>query len=144
MTTKLDYNRNSYNVVVRSELVSPFLTNVEMVVRPIHNHKLDTVAISNLNKTLIIKKLKAEVVYESVPINDINYERLIIKYVGNVLPEDIVNLEEVVKIHTLHYTHCCAYLLKQVLKYLYGLRQYSCYSTLSYTLTFSINQLHQW
>ncbi len=97
MTTKLDYNRNSYNVVVRSELVSPFLTNVEMVVRPIHNHKLDTVAISNLNKTLIIKKLKAEVVYESVPINDINYERLIIKYVGNVLPEDIVNLEEVVK-----------------------------------------------
>lgn len=97
MTTKLDYNRNSYNVVVRSELVSPFLTNVEMVVRPINNHKLDTVAISNLNKTLIIKKLKAEVGYESVPINDINYERLIIKYVGNVLPEDIVNLEEVIK-----------------------------------------------
>lgn len=97
MTTKLDYNRNSYNVVVRSELVSPFLTNVEMVVRPINNNKLDTVAISNLNKTLIIKKLKAEVGYESVPINDINYERLIIKYVGNVLPEDIVNLEEVIK-----------------------------------------------
>lgn len=97
MTTRLDYNRNSYNVVVRSELVSPFLTNVEMVVRPINNHKLDTVAISNLNKTLLIKKLKAEVVYESVPINDINYERLIIKYVGNVLPEDIVNLEEVIK-----------------------------------------------
>lgn len=98
MTTKLDYNRNSYNVVVRSELVSPFLTNVEMVVRPIYNHKLYTVAISNLNKTLIIKKLKAEVVYESVPINDINYERLIIKYAGNVLPEDIVNLEEVIKL----------------------------------------------
>lgn len=97
MTTKLDYNRDSYNVVVRSELVSPFLTNVEMVVRPINNHKLDTVAISNLDKTLMIKKLKAEVGYESVPINDINYERLIIKYVGNVLPEDIVNLEEVIK-----------------------------------------------
>lgn len=97
MTTKLDFNRNSYNVVVRSELVSPFLTNVEMVVRPINGHKLDTVAISNLSKTLIIKKLNAEVVYESVPVNGIQYERLIIKYVGNVLPEDIVNLEEVIK-----------------------------------------------
>lgn len=97
MTTKLDFNRNSYNVVVRSELVSPYLTNVEMVVRPINGHKLDTVAISNLNKTLIIKKLNAEVVYESVPVNGIQYERLIIKYVGNVLPEDIVNLEEVIK-----------------------------------------------
>lgn len=98
MATKLDFNRNSYNVVVRSELVSPYLTNVEMVVRPINGHKLDTVAISNLNKTLIIKKLKAEVGYESVPINDINYEHLIIKYAGNVLPEDIVNLEEVIKL----------------------------------------------
>lgn len=98
MTTKLDYNRDSYNVVVRSELVSPFLTNVEMVVRPINNHKLDTVAISNLDKTLMIKKLKAEVGYESVPINDINYERLIIKYAGDVLPEDIMYLEEVIKI----------------------------------------------
>lgn len=97
MTTKLDFNRNSYNVVVRSELVSPFLTNVEMVVRPINGHKLDTVAISNLSKTLIIKKLNAEVVYESVPVKGIQYERLIIKYVGNVLPEDIVNLEEVIK-----------------------------------------------
>lgn len=97
MTTKLDFNRNSYNVVVRSELVSPFLTNVEMVVRPINGHKLDTVAISNLSKTLIIKKLNAEVVYESVPVNGIQYERLIIKYVGNVLPEDIMYLEEVIK-----------------------------------------------
>lgn len=76
MTTKLDFNRNSYNVVVRSESVSPSLTNVEMVVIPINNHKLDTVAISNLNKTLIIKKLKAEVVYASTPINGIQYERL--------------------------------------------------------------------
>ena len=97
MTTKLDFNRNSYNVVVRSELVSPYLTNVEMVVRPINSHKLDIVAISNLNKTLIIKKLNAEVAYESVPVKGIQYERLIIKYVGNVLPEDIVNLEEVIK-----------------------------------------------
>lgn len=97
MTTKLDFNRNSYNVVVRSELVSPYLTNVEMVVRPINSHKLDTVAISNLSKTLIIKKLNAEVVYESTPINGIQYERLTFKYAGDVLPEDIVNLEEVIK-----------------------------------------------
>lgn len=97
MTTKLDYNRESFNVVVKSELVSPFYNKVEMTVKPIKGHKLDTVAISNLSKTLIIKKLKAEVGYESVPINDINYERLIIKYAGDVLPEDIVNLEEVIK-----------------------------------------------
>lgn len=97
MTTKLDYNRESFNVVVKSELVSPFYNKVEMTVKPIKGHKLDTVAISNLSKTLIIKKLKAEVGYESVPINDINYERLIIKYAGDVLPKDIVNLEEVIK-----------------------------------------------
>lgn len=97
MKTNLDYNRESYNVVVRSELVSPFFNKVEMTVKPIKGHKLDTVAISNLSKTLIIKKLNAEVVYESVPVNGIQYERLTFKYAGDVLPEDIVNLEEVIK-----------------------------------------------
>ena len=97
MTTKLDYNRTSYNVVVKSELVSPFYNKVEMTVKPIKGHKLDTVAISNLSKTLIIKKLKAEVVYESIPVKGIQYESLTFKYVGDVLPEDIVNLEEVIK-----------------------------------------------
>ena len=98
MTTKLDYSRKSFNVVVKSEIVSPFYNKVEMTVKPIKGHKLDTVAISNLSKTLIIKKLNAEVVYESVPVNGIQYERLIIKYVGNVLPEDIMYLEEVIKL----------------------------------------------
>lgn len=97
MTTKLDYNRTSYNVVVKSELVSPFYNKVEMTVKPIKGHKLDTVAISNLSKTLIIKKLNAEVVYESIPVKGIQYESLTFKYVGDVLPEDIVNLEEVIK-----------------------------------------------
>jgi len=60
MTTKLDYNRESFNVVVKSELVSPFYNKVEMAIKPIKGHKLDTVAISNLSKTLIIKKLNAE------------------------------------------------------------------------------------
>lgn len=97
MKTNLDYNRESFNVVVRSELVSPFFNKVEMTVKPIKGHKLDTVAISNLSKTLIIKKLNAEVVYESVPVNGVQYERLTFKYTGDVLPEDIVNLEEVIK-----------------------------------------------
>lgn len=98
MTTKLDYSRKSFNVVVKSEIVSPFYNKVEMTVKPIKGHKLDTVAISNLSKTLVVKKLNAEVVYESVPVKGIQYERLIIKYVGNVLPEDIMYLEEVIKL----------------------------------------------
>ena len=97
MTTKLDYNRESFNVVVKSELVSPFYNKVEMTIKPIKGHKLDTVAISNLSKTLIIKKLNAEVVYESTPIHGIQYERLTFKYAGDVLPEDIMYLEEVIK-----------------------------------------------
>lgn len=98
MTTKLDYNRESFNVVVKSELVSPFYNKVEMTINPIKGHKLDTVAISNLSKTLIIKKLNAEVAYESTPINGIQYERLTFKYSGDLLPEDIMYLEEVIKI----------------------------------------------
>ena len=89
MLTNLDYDRKEYHVVARSEIVSPFNRQVE-----VEFSKGSFNNIKALSETECIKKLRADVSLEVVN----SHERLYVRYEGVIVPEDILEIEGVVKL----------------------------------------------
>lgn len=88
MLTNLDYDRKEYHVVARSEIVSPFNKQVEVEFSKCSFHQLH-----ELSKAECIKKLRADV---SLEVRN-GYEKLYIRYEGVIVPEDILEIEALVK-----------------------------------------------
>lgn len=92
MLTNLDYDRKEYHVVARSEIVSPFNRQVE-----VEFSKGSFCNLKTLSEAECIKKLRADVNLEVIN----SHERLYVRYEGVLVPEDIVEIEGVVKLYCL-------------------------------------------
>lgn len=97
MQTKLNYNREQYNVVVRKELKTPFVTEVEVVFTPINNHRIVRENLKGIKDSSIMNRLHLSFDHRVDNIHEFNHEDLTFKYVGEVLPEDILELEDELK-----------------------------------------------
>lgn len=97
MQTKLDYNREQYNVVVRKELKTPFVTEVEVVFTPINNHRIVRENLSGIKNSSIMNRLHLSFDHRVYNIHEFNHEDLTFKYTGELYPEDIVELEDELK-----------------------------------------------
>ena len=90
MKTKLDYNRDDYNVVVRSERVSPHYNPVEVLFTPINKSVLVFDNVTRLKDNDLVMKLRM-----GIEINA-SMNKLIFRFSGDVLPEYITDLEKAV------------------------------------------------
>lgn len=97
MQTKLNYNREQYNVVVRRELKTPFVSEVEVVFTPINNHRIVRENLKGIKDSSIMNRLHLSFDHRIDNIHEFNHEDLTFKYVGELYPEDIVELEEELK-----------------------------------------------
>ena len=97
MQTKLDYNREQYNVIVRKGLKTPFVTEVEVVFTPINNHCIVRENLKGIKDSSILNRLHLSFDHRVDNIHEFNHEDLTFKYVGGVLPEDILELEDELK-----------------------------------------------
>lgn len=97
MQTKLDYNREQYNVVVRKELKTPFVTEVEVIFTPIKSNRIVRENLKGIKDSSILNRLHLSFDHRIDNIHEFNNEDLTFKYVGELYPEDIVELEEELK-----------------------------------------------
>lgn len=97
MQTKLDYNREQYNVVVRRELKTPYVTEVEVVFTPINNHRIVRENLSGIKNSSIMNRLHLSFDHRVANIHEFNHEDITFKYIGELYPEDIVELEDELK-----------------------------------------------
>ena len=97
MRTKLDYNREQYNVVVRKELKTPFVTEVEVVFTPIKSNRLVRENLSGIKNSSIMNRLHLSFDHKVDNIHEFNHEDLTFKYIGELYPEDVLELEDELK-----------------------------------------------
>lgn len=97
MQTKLNYNREQYNVVVRKELKTPFVTEVEVVFTPIKSNRIVRENLSGIKNSSIMNRLHLSFDHRVDNIHEFNHEDLTFKYVGELYPEDILELEDELK-----------------------------------------------
>ena len=97
MQTKLDYNREQYNVIVRRELKTPYVTEVEVVFTPINNHRIVRENLSGIKNSSIMNRLHLSFNHRVDNIHNFSHEDLTFKYTGELYPEDIVELEDELK-----------------------------------------------
>lgn len=97
MQTKLDYNREQYNVIVRRELKTPFVPEVEVVFTPIKSNRIVRENLKGIKDSKIMNRLHLSFDHRVDNIHNFNHEDLKFKYVGEVLPEDILELEDELK-----------------------------------------------
>lgn len=101
MQAKLNYNREQYNVIVRRELKTPYVSEVEVVFTPINNHHIVGENLSGIKDSKIMNRLHLSFDHRVDNIHEFNHEDLTFKYVGEVLPEDLLELEDELKMN-----HC--------------------------------------
>lgn len=97
MQTKLDYNREQYNVVVRRELKTPYVSEVEVVFTPIKSNRIVGENLSGIKDSKIMNRLHLSFDHRIDNIHDFNHEDLTFKYTGELYPEDVLELEDELK-----------------------------------------------
>ena len=97
MQTKLDYNREQYNVIVRKELKTPSVSEVEVVFTPIKSNRIVRENLSGIKDSKIMNRLCLSFDHRVDNIHEFNHEDLTFKYAGELYPEDILGLEDELK-----------------------------------------------
>lgn len=97
MQTKLNYNREQYNVVVRKELKTTFVTEVEVVFTPIKSNRIVRENLRGIKDSKIMNRLHLSFDHRIDNIHNFNHEDLTFKYTGELYPEDVLELEDELK-----------------------------------------------